>query len=100
MSGIHDQLKLKVFETGCEKFVESTDKLTAKISEHIRSVFNNRVEAAVKVVEQAISLCENLLDQQEKAHKETVEQREAEKVLIAHKRQEIEQVQTKIELFS
>jgi uncharacterized tellurite resistance protein B-like protein/GTPase SAR1 family protein len=100
MGGIHDQLKVKVFETGCEKFVQSTDKLTAKISEHIRSVFNNRVEAAVKIIEQAISLCENQLEQQEKTHKETVEQREAEKALIAHKRQEIEQVQKRIEAFS
>ena len=98
IGGIHDQLKLKVFETGCEKFVESTEELTNKISETIGLLFDNRVEAAVKVIEKAICLCENLLEQQEKAHNETLEQREAEKMWIYQKRQELEQVQNQLEI--
>jgi uncharacterized tellurite resistance protein B-like protein/tRNA U34 5-carboxymethylaminomethyl modifying GTPase MnmE/TrmE len=97
IGGIHDQIKLKVFETGCKKFVESTEQITEKIGETIASVFDNQVEAAVQVTEQVISLCESLLEQQEKAHKETLEQREAEKAWIAQKRQELKQVQNSIE---
>ncbi|MBN3962987.1 dynamin family protein [Nostoc sp. NMS8] len=98
VGGIHDQIKLKVFETGCEKFVESTEELTNKITETIGLLFDNRVEAAVKVIEKSISLCENLLEQQEKAHNETLEQREAEKMWIDQKRQELEQVQNGLEV--
>ncbi|MEJ6481909.1 dynamin family protein [Nostoc punctiforme UO1] len=98
VGGIHEQLKLKVFETGCEKFVESTEELTNKIGETISLLFDNRVEAAVKVIEKAISLYENLLEQQEKAHNETLEQRESEKIWISQKRQELEQVQNGLEV--
>ncbi|MDZ8087912.1 MAG: dynamin family protein [Nostoc sp. DedQUE12b] len=98
MSGIHDQIKLKVFKTGCEKFAKSTEQLTDKIGETIGLVFDNRIEAAVKVIEKAICLCENLLEQQEKAHNETLEQREAEKMWIYQKREELEQVQNGLEV--
>ncbi|MBD2083622.1 dynamin family protein [Coleofasciculus sp. FACHB-542] len=99
MGGIHDQIKLKVFETGCEKFVEATEKLTDKIGETIDLVFNTRVEEAIKVIEQAIFLCENLLEQQEKIHNETLEQRQIKKAFIVQKRGEFEQLQKNIEAF-
>ncbi|MHC5776597.1 dienelactone hydrolase family protein [Nostoc sp.] len=47
---------------------------------------------------EAIALYENLLEQQEKAHNETLEQREAEKMWIYQKRQELEQVQNRLEV--
>ena len=97
MGSIHDQIKLKVFESGCDKFVEAKPQLMEKISETISLVFESRVEAATKVIEQAISLCENLLEQQEKIHKETLEQRDAEKAWLSQQRQELEQVQKNIE---
>ena len=61
-------------------------------------VFNSRVESASGVIAQAIALYENLLEQQEKAHNETLEQREAEKMWIYQKRQELEQVQNGLEV--
>jgi hypothetical protein len=97
MGSIHDQIKLKVFESGCDKFVEAKPQLMEKISETISLVFESRVEAATKVIEQAISLCENLLEQQEKIHKETLEQRDAEKAWLSQQRQELEKVQKNIE---
>lgn len=39
-----------------------------------------------------MSFYETLLEQQEKAHRETLEQRESEKILIVQKRQQLEQV--------
>ncbi|MEH1838872.1 MAG: hypothetical protein V7L20_08910 [Nostoc sp.] len=47
---------------------------------------------------QAIALYENLVEQQEKAHNETLEQREAQKMWIYQKRQELEQVQNGLEV--
>lgn len=97
IDGLRDKIKLKVFEIGFQKFDESMDKVSEKLYEIVGSVFNNRVESASQVIAQAISLYENLLEQQEKAHKETLEQREAEKAFISQKRQELEQVQKNLE---
>ncbi|MHC5755168.1 MAG: hypothetical protein ACYTXF_31895 [Nostoc sp.] len=96
--GLKDQIKGKVFELGFQKFDESMDKLSEKRDEIVRSVFNSRVESASRVIAQAIALYENLLEQQEKAHNETLEQREAEKMWIYEKRQELEQVQNRLEV--
>lgn len=40
---------------------------------------------------------ENLLEQQEKAHQENLEQREIEKAFINQKRQELEQMQKELQ---
>ncbi|MFW9258467.1 dynamin family protein [Nostoc sp. CALU 546] len=96
--GLKDQIKGKVFELGFEKFDESMDKIFDKLNEIVNSVFENRVESASRVIAQAIALYENLLEQQEKAHNETLEQREAEKMWIYQKRQELEQVQDGLEI--
>ncbi|WP_292769129.1 hypothetical protein [Nostoc sp. NOS(2021)] len=98
--GLKDKIKGKVIEIGFQKFNESMDKnkLPAKLDEIIGSVFENRVESVCRVIAQAIALYENLLEQQEKAHNETLEQREAEKWWIYQKRQELEQVQNGLEV--
>ncbi|WP_228013168.1 hypothetical protein [Nostoc edaphicum] len=70
----------------------------AKFDEIIGSVFENRVESTSRVIAQAIALYENLLEQQEKAHNETLEQREAEKMWIYQKHEELEQVQNGLEI--
>jgi len=94
---INSKVKAKVFEVGCEKFVESLEDTFEKISEIIGSAFDEKVELADEIIKKAISFYENLLEQQEKAHKETLEQREADKAWISQKRQELEQVQKNIE---
>lgn len=98
IDGVRDQIKQKVFEIGFQKFNESTDKVAEKLDEIVSSVFYNRVEGASRAIAQAISLYENLLEQQEKTHKESLEQREADKAWILQKRQELEQLQKNIEL--
>lgn len=97
VDGLNDKIKLKVCEVGLKELDKSKDKFSEKRKEIINSVFDKRVESASRVIAQAISLYENLLNQQEKAHQETLEQREAEKAWIAEKRQELEQVQKGIE---
>ncbi|MEH1855309.1 MAG: hypothetical protein V7L11_27420 [Nostoc sp.] len=96
---LKDQIKGKVFELGFQKFDESMDKISEKlVDEIVGSVFNSRVESSSRIIAEAIALYENLLEQQEKAHNETLEQREAEKMWIYQKRQELEQVQNGLEV--
>jgi hypothetical protein len=97
IDGLHNKIKQKVCELGLKEFEKSKDKFNQKLDEIIGSLFDKRVESTSRVIAQAISLYENLLEQQEKAHHETLEQREAEKAWISQKRQELEQVQKDIE---
>ena len=50
-----------------------------------------------EVVARTISLCENLLEQQEEVHQKNLEQRQAEKVWIAQKRLELEDLKNRSE---
>jgi uncharacterized tellurite resistance protein B-like protein/GTPase Era involved in 16S rRNA processing len=95
--GINNQIKLKIVEMGLQNFYDSIDKVVEKLEEIINSVFAAKVESVSQIVAEAISLYENLLEQQEKADQETIEQRQAEKALIVQKRQELKQVQQNLE---
>lgn len=96
VDGLHNQIKSKVLEIGFEKFDESIDKLSEQLHEITTSVFDTKVESASRVISQAISLYESLLQQHEKAHQETLEQREADKTWICQKQQELEQLNNQI----
>jgi uncharacterized tellurite resistance protein B-like protein/tRNA U34 5-carboxymethylaminomethyl modifying GTPase MnmE/TrmE len=91
------EIKRKVLDLGFDKLNESTGEIFDNIcEENIIPLFDVRVEFATKSIERTILLCENLLEQQEKAHKETLQQREAEIAWISQKRQELEQLQKQI----
>ncbi|GAB1540015.1 hypothetical protein NUACC21_26840 [Scytonema sp. NUACC21] len=92
VDGLHNQVKQKVFEIGFEKFDKSIDEVIAKLDEILYSVFDSRVESASRVIVQAIKLYEHLIEQQERVHQETLEQRELEKAWIYQKRQELERM--------
>lgn len=49
------------------------------------------------MIKETISIYENILEQQEKAHQENLEQREVKKAFINQKRQELEQVQKELQ---
>ncbi|MEH1873437.1 hypothetical protein [Nostoc sp.] len=68
-----------------------------QINQYISSIFESKIKSFSAVMAQAIALYENLLEQQEKAHNETLEQREAQKMWIYQQRQELEQVQNGLE---
>ncbi|MEH2024478.1 dynamin family protein [Nostoc sp.] len=95
-NGINDQIKRKVCEIGIQNL--DNLKIDQELDEIVGLVFNSRVESASRVIAEAIALYENLLEQQEKAHSETLEQREAEKTWIYQKREELEQVQNGLEV--
>ncbi|TWH40090.1 hypothetical protein [Dulcicalothrix desertica] len=97
VDGLHNQIKSKVLEIGFQKFDESIDKLSEQLHEITTSVFDTKVESASRVISQAISLYENLLQQHQKAHQETLEQRGTDKIWICQKQQELEQLNNQIE---
>ncbi|MBF2006580.1 MAG: hypothetical protein IGS49_14210 [Chlorogloeopsis fritschii C42_A2020_084] len=97
VDGIHNQIKMKVLELGFQKLDESINQGADKLSEIIDTVFDSKVESASRVIAEAISLYENLLEQQEKAHQKSLEELEPDKAWISQKRQELEIVQNKIE---
>lgn len=67
-----------------------------KIRENMQGHYKNQFLRELKIA-QAIALYENLLEQQERVHTETLEQRETEKAFIEEKRQELEQMQRNLE---
>ena len=91
------QIKEKVCELGFEKFDESSQSIFDKIHERIIALFEKRIEASNGVMSKAISLWDNLLEQQEKRDRQNQAECEAEKVWLADKRRELEQVQSQIE---
>jgi hypothetical protein len=99
--GIQDsdyKAKTKIIEVGLQKFQDATEgDILIMLNKVIDSAFQSRLQASGKAIKQIIFSYENILKQQEKAHKETLEQRQAEKAWIAQKRQELEQVQKNIE---
>ncbi len=97
VDGIHNQIKQKVFELGFQKFNESSQSIVDKIHERIIAVFEERVETSSGAIAQAMSLWENLLEQQENRDRQNQAECEAQKVWLADKRLELEQVQNQIE---
>ncbi len=94
---VKDQIKQKVCELGVEKFDESAQSIFEKVQERIITVFNDRTNANSDAMSKAISLWDNLLEQQEKRDRQNQAECEAEKVWLADKRRELEQVQNQIE---
>jgi uncharacterized tellurite resistance protein B-like protein/GTPase SAR1 family protein len=91
------QIKEKVCELGFENFDESSQSIFDKIQERIIALFEKRIEASNGVMSKAISLWENLLEQQENRDRQNQAECEVEKVWLADKRRELEQVQSQIE---
>lgn len=97
VDGLQAQIKKKVCELGFQKFGESAESIFETVQERVIAAFNDRTDANSDVMSKAISLWENLLEQQEKRSRQNQAECEAEKVWLADKRRELEQVQSQIE---
>lgn len=95
--GVEGMIKQEVFKFGYQEFVKSQSQVKAGIDKRVRSTFSDRYNAASNVIRHAISLYENLLEQQEKAYKDTLDQKNQEIAWITQKIQELEQVQQEID---
>ncbi|PSB34820.1 dynamin family protein [Chlorogloea sp. CCALA 695] len=97
ITALEESIKANVFQMGGEQFSSSLDDIFDKINQIIDSVFISRIESASQIIDQAISISENLLEQQDKVHQATLEQRNGEKVWIAQKCEELKQLQIEID---
>ncbi|HEY9811740.1 MAG TPA: hypothetical protein V6D13_20620 [Halomicronema sp.] len=79
-------VSLDQFEDFSKEVVSITEKL-------ILSIFNDRLNSAIKVIEELIFFYNDLLDKQTRYRQETPEQREAEKAWIDQQRLQLAQVQ-------
>lgn len=61
-----NQVKQKVCEAGLKEFHESQEEIFDKICANIQSMYDSRVELASDSIKQAMLLCENLIEQQNK----------------------------------
>ncbi|MDQ2098869.1 MAG: dynamin family protein [Tychonema bourrellyi B0820] len=94
---VKGQIKEKVCELGFKNFDESSQSILDKIQERIIALFEKRIETSNNVMSKAISVWDNLLEQQEKRDRQNQKECEAQKVWLADKRRELEQVQNQIE---
>ncbi|MFZ1028306.1 MAG: dynamin family protein [Limnoraphis robusta] len=94
---VGSKIKQEVCNEGLKKFDESKQEIFDKIFIKIQSMYNTHVELGSNLIKQAISLCENLLEQQQKVYQESVQQRQQEQAWIQQQRQRLEQVRLEIE---
>jgi len=97
VDGLRAQIKKKVCELGFQKFGESAESIFETVQERVIAVFADRTDANSDAMSKAISLWENLLEQEERRDRQNQAECEAEKVWLADKRRELEQVQSQIE---
>ncbi|MDY7006802.1 MAG: dynamin family protein [Cyanobacteriota bacterium] len=92
------KIKQQVYNVGFQKFQESSEEILDKVCDNIAEVFYTQFKSVSTVIEQAILLYENLLEQQDKAHKETQSQLQVEKAFISAKQQQLTQIQKQLEI--
>jgi hypothetical protein len=85
-----DDPKEKILEKGWEKFLESSDNIYDQVCEKIISIFDDRFNTFDEIIEQAIAICEQLIEQNELAHQKSLQSSEISVNWINRKRQEIE----------
>jgi tRNA U34 5-carboxymethylaminomethyl modifying GTPase MnmE/TrmE/uncharacterized tellurite resistance protein B-like protein len=94
---ISAKVKEEVCQAGLKNFYESKQELFDNICEQIEAMYDTRVELASDLINEGISLCENLLEQQEKDYQKSVQQRQQDQAWIQQQRQRLEQVRQEIE---
>lgn len=94
---INSKIKKKVISEGLQTFYESIDEVVEALNRSVNLEFDNYLEKFEEVVNNAMSLYENRLEQEEKVDRETPEQRQAEKAWIGEHRQQLEAVKQEIE---
>ncbi|GGA22379.1 dynamin family protein [Okeania sp. KiyG1] len=92
------KIKQQVYHVGFQKFQESSEEILDKVCDNIAEVFYTQFKSVSTAIEQAILLYENLLEQQDKAHKETQSQLKVEKAFISAKQQQLTQIQKQLEI--
>jgi len=94
---IDAEVKQQVFESGFEKFNESSDEILNQIYDNTLTLFSNKIESASAVIDRAIHLYEDLLEQQETINNKTAEEWDKDKAFINADFQQLEKMQNQLE---
>ncbi len=95
---VHNKMKQEVFEKGFKKIDASAEEILNKIVENVETAIYEKAELASNAISSSIEILDNLLEQQEKAHQETLQTRESEKQLIHQKYQQLSQIQDELQV--
>ncbi|CAD5918183.1 MAG: dynamin family protein [Planktothrix agardhii KL2] len=94
---VYTQCKWQVYDLGFKKFFESEEETFNTIIENIELVYQERYLVVADIIEQAIALYENLIEQQEEAHTKTLEEKEKTIVWINKQHQKLKNIQNELE---
>lgn len=93
---VYTQYKRQIYNLGFQKFFESEKEIFNTIVEKIELVYQERYLVVADIIEQAIALYENLIEQQEEAHTKTLEEKEKTIVWINEQHQKLEKIQDEL----
>ncbi|WP_026785676.1 dynamin family protein [Planktothrix rubescens] len=94
---VYTQYKRQIYNLGFQKFFESEKEIFNTIVEKIELVYQERYLVFADFIEQAMALYENLIEQQEKAHTKTLEEKEKTIVWINQQHEKLEKIQNELE---
>jgi GTPase SAR1 family protein len=94
---VYTQCKRQIYNLGFKKFFESEKEIFNTIVEKIELVYQERYLVVADIIEQAIALYENLIEQQEESHTKTLEEKEKTIVWINQQHQKLEKIQNGLE---
>jgi hypothetical protein len=94
---VYTQYKRQIYNLGFQKFFESEKEIFNTIVEKIELVYQERYLVFADFIEQAMALYENLIEQQEKAHTKTLEEKEKTIVWINKQHQKLKNIQNELE---
>lgn len=92
----NDDPKPKVLEKGLEKFNESAQDIYDQVCEKVILIFQDRLEVASEIIEQSIAISEQLIEQHELAHTQTLKSSETSLSWISQNRQDLQELRLKI----
>ena len=91
-------VKQNYWSINSEQFAKfSKEQVSSKMENIIKAVFDDGVKLGSQALQQIIAFYNDFLERQERYQQETPEQREAEKAWIDQQRQQLQQVQDRIE---
>lgn len=92
----YTKMKTQVYEKGFERFADQAGEIIVKILEKARETFALTLTPAVEAIECSILILDNLLDQQDKIHEESVSYRNEKKDYLRQALAELELIESRL----
>lgn len=88
--------KSRISDIDCNDILELNNQVLDSIEEKVGLVFDKKYSFLKEGLEQIIRFYDNLLERQARYQKETIAQRQAEKIWIEHQQQDLENIKVKL----